>query len=134
MPKNRYDVVLAKTVTDLYLKIAQTHGERVAFATQIKKKMWKPTTYHELVEQGKDLAAALIDLKIKKKEQVGILADNRLEWAIADCAIQLIGAADVPRGTDVTDADIQYIIPHAGIKVCFVENLATYKKVNKNKP
>jgi long-chain acyl-CoA synthetase len=51
-----------------------------------------------------------------------LFADNRFEWILADCAVQLCGAVDVPRGRDVTDNELIYIINHAGIKVTFVEN------------
>jgi long-chain acyl-CoA synthetase len=63
---------------------------------------------------------------------VALLADNRLEWIIADYGVLLTGAADVPRGTDVTDSDITYILPHSDAKVCFVENKAVLEKIEKN--
>ena len=123
----------APTLAHLFKSAAETYHKRVAFATRQKSKIWKPTSFEEIYEAGHNLSTALIDLGVEAREHVGILADNRLEWIIADCAVQLSGAADVPRGIDVTDSDIQYILPHADVKVCFIENLGVWKKIEKNK-
>lgn len=122
----------AKTVAHLFQYAASVHGDRVAFATRHKSKLWKPTSFAELYALGVDLSTALIQRGVQAREHVGLLADNRIEWIVADAAVQLAGAADVPRGTDVTDADIQYILPHADVKVCFIEHLDLWKKVEKN--
>ena len=36
-------------------------------------------------------------------------------------------------GTDVTDGDINYILPHADVKVVFAENMQVVQKILKNK-
>lgn len=48
-------------------------------------------------------------------------------------AIIIAGAADVPRGSDITDPDINYIIPHADIQILFVENEIILEKIQKNR-
>ncbi len=118
----------------MYARSAQLFGDRPAFATRPKGSQdWQTVNFRELYEIGLNLATALIDLGVKAREHVALLADNRLEWIIADYGVQLCGAADVPRGTDVTDQDIQYILPHSEAKVVFVEHLEMLKKLQKNK-
>ncbi|HMW58334.1 MAG TPA: long-chain fatty acid--CoA ligase [Leptospiraceae bacterium] len=116
----------------MYREAAQLFGNLPAFGTRQKDKTWKQISYAELYETGVNLATALIDLGVQQREHVALLADNRVEWIIADYGCQLAGAADVPRGTDVTDADIQYILPHSDAKVCFVEHKEMLSKVQKN--
>ncbi|MDW8305870.1 MAG: long-chain fatty acid--CoA ligase [Leptospiraceae bacterium] len=121
-----------KNIADLYSEAARVYGDRAAFATREKKgKHWRPITYKELYERGLELATALIDLGVKPRDHVGLLADNRMEWIIADYGVQLCGAADVPRGADVTPDEILYILDHCGAKVTFVENLLVYEKLKK---
>ncbi|WCL48516.1 AMP-dependent synthetase/ligase [Leptospira sp. GIMC2001] len=108
-------------------------GDKPAFATRNKNKEFEFTTYADLLEMAENLAISLIDLGVGAREHLAVFADNRFEWIVTDMAIQLIGAVDVPRGSDVTDGDIQYIIPHADIRVAFVENLAVLEKLQKNK-
>ncbi|MBU42177.1 MAG: long-chain fatty acid--CoA ligase [Spirochaetaceae bacterium] len=121
--------VKAGTAAELFTKAAQVHGKRVGFGTRLKSRLWKPTTFGEVYDEGAALATALIDMGLERGEHVGLIADNRLEWIIANCGIQLVGAADVPRGTDLTDSDITYILPHADVRVCFIENVEIWKRI-----
>lgn len=106
----------------LLYKIAAEKFEALpAFATRESALNWKPVTYRELYEKGVNLATGLIELGVKARDHVGIFGDNRFEWILSDCAVQLCGAADVPRGRDVTDDELAYIIDHSGMEVTFVE-------------
>ncbi|WP_040918735.1 AMP-dependent synthetase/ligase [Leptonema illini] len=122
----------AKNLAEMYREAAEKFGDRPAFATRDKNKVYHPVSFGEVYERGINLATALIDLGVQARDHIGLLADNRLEWIIADYGVLLTGAADVPRGTDVTDADITYILPHSDAKVCFVENKAVLEKIKKN--
>jgi len=126
--------ISANNLAEMYAHSARDFATNPAFATRDKEtKLWKSVNYAELYELGLNLATALIDLGVKAKDHVALLADNRLEWIIADYGILLTGAADVPRGTDVTDQDIQYIVSHSGAQVVFVEHLEMLKKFEHNR-
>jgi long-chain acyl-CoA synthetase len=122
----------ATNLAEVYRNSADKFGDQPAFATRNKDKVFVAINFKDLYEQGLNLATGLIDLGVAARDHVGLLADNRQEWIIADCGILLCGAADVPRGTDVTDGDIQYIIPHSDAKVVFVENKDVLAKVERN--
>lgn len=126
--------ITASNLAQVFADSAKKYGDRPAFATRNKNKEFVAISFQETYDLGVNLATGLIDLGVEAREHVGLLADNRQEWIIADFGILLCGAADVPRGTDVTDGDIQYIIPHSDAKVVFVENTATLAKVQKNLP
>ncbi len=125
--------IAAKNIADLYKLASEQFGSRPAFATRDKNKVFQPVTYKELYDTAVNLATSLIDIGVQARDHVALLADNRYEWILADYAILLTGAADVPRGTDVTDADIGYILPHSDAKICFVEHKAILEKVQKNR-
>ena len=124
---------MANNLAEVYKESAEKFGSNPAFFTKDEKKQYQPTTYKELYESGKALAEALIDLGVNAREHVGQMADHRLEWAIVDCGIQLTGAANVPRGTDVTESELEYILNHAEAKVVFVEHDKMLEKLNKVK-
>ena len=124
----------AKNIADLYKRSAETYGDAPAFLTREKKsKEFKGISFKELYEAGLNLATGLIELGVEAREHVALLADNRQEWIMADAGILIAGAADVPRGTDVTEGDIKHIIPHSGAKVVFVEHQAMLDKLLKYK-
>ena len=106
----------------MYREAAARWGDLPAFATRESALKWKPVTYKSLYEQGLDLATGLIELGVNARDHIGHFGDNRFEWMLADYGVQLCGAADVPRGRDITDEELIYIINHAGIEFCFVEN------------
>jgi len=118
-----------RNLAELYLLAAERFGPKPAFCTRQAGGKYSPCTYEELYEQGVALATALIELGVEPREHVGLLADNRVEWIICDCAVLLTGAADVPRGTDITAPEVAYILDHADTRVTFVENLSTLEKI-----
>ena len=105
----------------LYREASEKFDALPAFATRKSALDWIPVSYRELYQQGLDLATGLIELGVQAREHVGLFGDNRLEWILSDYGVQLCGAADVPRGRDVSDPELIYIIDHANIKVAFVE-------------
>src|SRR4051812_35357990 len=63
--------------------------------------------YHDLSwsayrEQVLACAAALVDAGIAPGDRVGLLAENRVEWLIADMAIMAAGAINVPPHAPLT--------------------------------
>ncbi len=126
--------ILANNMADLYREAARRYKSLPAFATRKKEQEWDPISYEVLYERGLNLATGLIEMGVDAREHVGLFADNRFEWILADCAVQLCGAADVPRGRDITDGELVYIINHAEIRVTFVENEALLKRIDGLRP
>jgi len=126
--------IVAKNLALLYGEAARRFGKMPAFATRKSALQWHPVSYKELYNQGLNLATGLINLGVMARDHVGLFGDNRYEWMLADYGVQLCGAADVPRGRDVSDAELHYIIDHAGIKVSFVETKQLATRLLKLKP
>lgn len=91
---------------------------------------FKTLTYAELEKQVNLVAAGLAAIGVKPKDHVGLIADVSHYWMTAHLAIQLNGAADVPRGTDSTGPEIGYILQHSGSAIVFVHNGAQVKKID----
>lgn len=126
----------AETMPRMYREAAAVWGRRPAFAHRVKGKvtetkdpLWEPTTYEQLYKDGAALATALIDLGVEGGDRVGLFADNRIEWIIANFGIQLAGCPDVPRGADVTENDVLHILPHSGATACFVETAKLWEMI-----
>ena len=126
--------IIASTLTEVYSRAADRYGSLPAFLRKGASGRFEPTSFRELYEAGLDLATALVSLGVKERDHVAIISDNRLEWIICDYGILLAGAADVPRGTDITDAELVYILAHADAHVVFVENLTVLAKLQNCHP
>ena len=86
-------------------------------------------SYTELFEKSLDFAAGLLDLGVKREENVGLISDNRFEWLQASMGIMALGAADVPRGCDASERDLAYILSFADCKTVVVENSTQVLKI-----
>lgn len=125
----KFTGIAADNLAEVYRLAAERYGDLPAFATRIKSGIFKPVSYRDLYDFGLYLGTALIELGVKARDHVGLLADNRVEWNIVDYAVLMAGAADVPRGTDVTNQEIEYILNHSDAKVVFVESKRLLERV-----
>jgi long-chain acyl-CoA synthetase len=125
--------ISANTLAVLFREAADHFGELPAFATKDPAGVYQSTSFRQLYEDGLALATALIDLGLRPRDHVGLLSDNRLEWILCDYGVILAGCADVPRGTDITPAEIAYILTHSDARFVFVENTSMLEKLDRER-
>jgi long-chain acyl-CoA synthetase len=130
MPNLKY----GSTLPEVYANAAVRYDGLPGFCRKGKSGKFVPLSFRETYERGLDLATSLIALGVEAREHVGLLSDNRLEWIIADYGILIAGAADVPRGTDITDAELIYILTHSDARFVFVENKGMLARVQNARP
>lgn len=87
------------------------------------------TSFTELYREVTVFAAGLKSLGVSRGDHLGMIADNRKEWLIADLATLALGAADVPRGRDSMPQEIAFILQYAECRIVFVENQEMAEKV-----
>ena len=90
--------------------------------------------FSRLVEDVRVLAAALLEAGIEHGDRIGLIAENRYEWLLADMATVYIGAVDVPRGVDTADTELELILAHSGCRIAFVETSVAAQRIVKLKP
>ena len=112
---------MAETVAGMFLEVVARHGGRPAFRHRAGEQ-FVTYTYRELAERIEALATSLLHLGVRPGQKVGLVSDNRPEWIVADLACICLGAPDVPRGSDTTPREIEYILGHAGATAAFVED------------
>jgi len=59
------------------------------------------------------LTAGLQELGIRRGEHVGFFVNNRYEWSVTDYSLQALGAVSIPRGSDTTPREVQFIFHHS---------------------
>ena len=118
-----------RTIPQLFRDVASEHAETAAQYSKNQKGAFIPTSFSQLYREVSLFAAGLHDLGVKRGDHLGLIADNRKEWLIADLATVSLGAADVPRGRDSMPGEISFILDFADCKVVFAENLEMAEKV-----
>lgn len=113
---------MEKTIPRILREIARTSPDQTALLSKDESGAFQALSYRVLWEQVTVLACGLADMGVKRGDRVGLISDNRREWALADRAILCLGAADVPRGCDTTEREVAYILSFSDCALAFAEN------------
>jgi len=74
---------------------------------------WRQVSWEEAATSVDELANGLLALGIRKGNAFAILASTRLEWALFDFALGLIGAVGAPIYMNSSPKDCAYVIEHS---------------------
>lgn len=117
------------TLAGMFRKVAQAYPDRPAVKSR-KGDAFQAVSYGELYRRVQEVGTGLLSLGIKRSEKMGLISDNRQEWIVCDLACVCIGVPDVPRGSNVTVQEIEYILGHSEAAAAFVENEMEFEKVS----
>ncbi|HMV37441.1 MAG TPA: AMP-binding protein, partial [Turneriella sp.] len=111
----------ARTFYDLFKLAAEAKPNLETFKVRRKSGRIEGRTFKEMHELISALAAGLRAGGIQKGDRITLLCDGSPNWIIADAGIIAADAISVPRGTDVTDDDILYIVGHSESRWAIVQ-------------
>lgn len=117
------------TLVELWKRAIETHPDRPLFGTKTQGE-WRWTTYLEFGRAVDKLRASFHELGIGKADKIAIIANNRVEWAVACYAAYGIGAAFVPMYEAQASKEWEYILADASVKCVLVATDAIAKKVD----
>ncbi len=99
------------------------------FGTKNSHGVYEWVTYGEVGERVDTLRGGLAQLGVEKDDAVGIIANNRVEWAMAAFATYGRGGRFVPMYEAELEKIWEYIIKDSLVKVLFVSNAEIYERV-----
>ena len=107
---------------------AHTDATRVA----IRQKdfgIWKPITWAQYHERACHFGLGLAALGLTSRGHVGVIAENRIEWVLAQMGAGLIGAITVGVYPTSPTAEVAYVVAHADIEIMVCEDQEQTDKV-----
>lgn len=113
---------MAATIPQMFLEKVALYPELPAQYSKDRNGEFQSRSFRALLEDIEIFAAGLLELGTKKGDHIGLISDNRSEWLVADLAILGLGAADVPRGCDATEQEIEYILDFSECRLAIFEN------------
>src|SRR4051812_16258285 len=84
-----------ENLVEMFERSVEAYGPREIFGTKTNGQ-WVWTTYAELGKLVDAFRGGLASLGVKRGDNVCIVSNNRVEWAVAAYACQGLGAALVP--------------------------------------
>lgn len=91
--------------------------------------LYHTLSWQEYHAEARACAVALVEVGIQPGDRVGLLAENRLEWMLADMGILTAGAVNVPPHAPLTAGQIHYQLADAGVRWLFVSSPEQLEKV-----
>jgi long-chain acyl-CoA synthetase len=119
--------VNVKTINDIFFQVVERNLPRAM--TYKREVRWMPISSRDVYRNAVGVARALQSWGITKGDRVAILSENRPEWAFADFATMLLGAASVPIYPTLTAEQSGYMLADSGARVIFVSTENHLKKV-----
>lgn len=119
-----------KNVYEMFLDKAAKYGNRT-FIRHIAGGKWIDVSWSELKALVDKAALGLLRLGVRKGEAVNILADNCLEWLVADLAVVAVGGVTAAIYASNTPEECAYIIAHSESRVLFAFDGKQVEKLKK---
>ncbi len=108
-----------ETVVELFEQAVAAHRLRPALLEKTAG-VWQPLRYGELAERVDAARAGLAALGVGEGGKVAVVADNRVEWAVACYATAGLGAAFVPMYESQLPEEWHFILRDCGASVAIV--------------
>ncbi len=116
-----------RTINDLFFSVVERDLDRAMLYK--RESQWLPVSSRDLYRYVLGTARLLRACGIGRGDRTAILSENRPEWAVADFASMLLGAADVPIYPTLTAEQTLVILQDSGARLAFVSTLEQYRKI-----
>ena len=122
-------VIRDESLPKMLRRVASEYADNAVQYYKNEKGVFEKVLYKDFYEIVLNLAGGLLSIGCKREDKIGMLADDRKEWQQISFAVLTIGAADVPRSSDTSPAEIEYILSFSDCTATVVENSRILAKV-----
>ena len=116
------------TINELFFSAVEKFDLPNALSHKVNG-VWEPLSHREVLQRVRRVALGLATLGIKAGERVGLLSENRPEWAIIDYACLCSGITDVPIYPTLPAEQIPYLLNDSGARLVFVSTADQARKI-----
>ena len=114
------------------VKVVAEHAKSNPDGVAMRQKrygVWNEITWPGFEAIMREVAAALIDLDVKKNTKIGILSENRSEWVLTQFAAQATGATVVGMYPTSPAAEIEHLVKASDTEILFIEDQEQFDKI-----
>lgn len=95
---------------------------------------WEDHYIDEYIEKANLVSYALLQLGVKRGENVALISEGRPEWNYIDMGVQQIGAVLLPIYPTISENDYKYILSISEVRVLFLESGELLRKIRNIRP
>src|SRR5688572_196028 len=122
-----------ENLVDVLEKSAKKYPRNELFGEK-RGGQWRFITYADFKREVDRFRGALALVGVITGDKVAIVANNRVEWAVASYATYGLGAAFVPMYEAQVEKEWEFILADCGAKVVIGSTRDIYEKLAKMKP
>ncbi len=112
----------ARSVSAMFYSRVKESGSREAFRYPDENEKWHSLTWAETGVRVTHLAAGLVSLGIEAEQRCAIASGTRVEWILADLAINAAGGATTTVYPSTMSEDVAYILADSDSRIVFAED------------
>ena len=112
----------ARNVAEMFFARVTGSPNREAYRYPDKNEVWQSLTWAQTGERVTNIAAGLVSLGIQPEERVAIASGTRIEWILADLAINAAGAATTTVYPTTMGEEVAYILADSDSRIVFAED------------
>jgi long-chain acyl-CoA synthetase len=133
--ENAPDTRLAapRTIARLWQDAGARRWESPAYLVE-EDGVWREVAWAEAERVVEELAHGLLALGIRKSDAFAILGSTRLEWALFDFALGLVGAIGAPIYMNSSPKDVAYVVEHSDAVAILCEDDEQRAKLGDSEP
>ncbi len=119
----------AGTLTELFFTAVARYASHPAAFRYKAGGVWQGVPHREAAERVRAISLGLRELGIAAGDHVSILAETRIEWALADYACLCARVADVPIYPTLPANQVEYILRDSAATAVFCSTAAQVDKI-----
>ena len=113
--------MIYKSLLDIPFRTAEQFPDRISHKDN-RYESFQPVKYSDFARYIRILTAGFSYFGIKRNDHVSFFVNNRYEWISTDFALIGLGAVSVPRGSDSTPSELNFIFRHSDSVYIILEN------------
>jgi len=117
-----------RNLVEMFFERVRKYGEKPVFWAKHRDR-YQAISWNEASRALKYFALGLRELGISRGDKVGLLSENRPEWACADLGVLGLGAVNVPLYATSGVREIEHVLDHCEAKVLIVSTAAQYQRM-----
>lgn len=122
--------MIPKNIPNLFIEQANKYSEKTAVEYRLRRNQpYKSISWAHLSTIVQEVAYGLIELGVKKGDNVAILSGTRYEWSVFDLALLSIGTVVVPIYPSLPEHSVNYILNDSMSKIIILEDKGQLQKI-----
>jgi len=117
-----------ETIPKQFLHAVGTYDKPDAFRTK-RNGRWEDLSHREAFERVYAAALGLQSLGLARGDRVGLMSENREEWALSDLAILSMGCINVPVYPTLPAPQAEYVLSDSESRAVFVSTAEQLEKI-----